>query len=199
MKSHTTILSIVFGFLLINLFVDSDIIVYFLLLIMAGSLFSQKFSNFIERIWNKIAVILSYIVPNILLTLVFYFVLTPLAFLARLSNSKTDYITNNTSDSVFRGSNREYGKSFFEKPWWKFWIIRISEICEIQCFFLQPVRLFLNSLFLVNSLWYFRKGELTNPELTNLPAFIIGSVYTPLSLFPNSVLTISFFPQNTLI
>ncbi len=84
---------------------------------MAGSLFSEKFSNFIENIWNRIALILSYIVPNILLILVFYCILTPLALLAKLFKSETDYITDNNTDSNFKNSKREFNKQFFEKTW----------------------------------------------------------------------------------
>jgi len=117
LQSHTTILSIVFGFLIINYFLNSEIINYALLILIAGSLFSEKFSNFIERIWNKIALILSYIVPNILLTIVFYFILTPLALLAKFFKSETDYITDNNNSSNFRSNKRDFNKQFFEKTW----------------------------------------------------------------------------------
>ncbi len=84
---------------------------------MAGSLFSKKFSDFIEKIWHRIALILSYIVPNILLILVFYAILTPLALLAKLFKSETDYITANNAESNFKNSKREFNKQFFEKTW----------------------------------------------------------------------------------
>lgn len=117
LQSHTAILSIVFGFLIINFFVKSEIITYSLLILIAGSLFSEKFSNFIENIWNRLAIILSYIVPNILLILVFYCILSPLALLAKLFKSETDYLTENKTPSTFRNSNREFNKQFFEKTW----------------------------------------------------------------------------------
>lgn len=117
LQSHTAILSIVFGFLIINFFLESEIITYSLLILIAGSLFSEKFSDFIEIIWNRIALILSYIVPNILLILVFYCVLTPLALLAKLFKSETDYLTKNKTTSNFRNSTREFNKQFFEKTW----------------------------------------------------------------------------------
>jgi len=103
--------------MVINLFINTEVITYSLLFLMAGSLFSEKFSNFIENIWNRIALILSYIVPNILLILVFYCILTPLALLAKLFKSETDYITDNNTDSNFKNSKREFNKQFFEKTW----------------------------------------------------------------------------------
>jgi len=117
LQSHTTILSIAFGFLVINLFLNSELMNYCLLILIAGSLFSEKFSNFIEIIWNKIALLLSYFVPNILLTFVFYCVLTPLALLAKLFKSETDYITTDSKISNFRDSKRDFNKSFFERTW----------------------------------------------------------------------------------
>lgn len=117
MKSHTTILSIVFGFLIINLFVESDLLHYSLIALILGSLFSEKFSNLIERLWNGLALILSYIVPNILLSIVFYLILTPLAFLAKIFKSDSDYVLDNNLDSVFKDSHKIFEKSSFEKTW----------------------------------------------------------------------------------
>jgi cytochrome c oxidase subunit IV len=117
LQSHTTILSITFGFLVINFFLNSEILNYSLLILIAGSLFSEKFSDFIEMIWNKIALILSYFVPNILLTFVFYCILTPLALMAKFFKSESDYITNNNNLSNFRISKRDFNKQFFEKTW----------------------------------------------------------------------------------
>ena len=116
-KSHTTILSIVFGFLIINIFVGSPIITYVLIALMGGSLISEKFSMFIEKAWNGLALILSYIVPNILLSAVYFLVLTPLSFLAKIFNSQTDYNLKNNATSVFKKSNRTFDKKSFERAW----------------------------------------------------------------------------------
>jgi hypothetical protein len=117
MKSHTTILSIVFGFFVINLFLNAVIINYCLAGLMAVSLISETISNLIEKFWNGLAQLLSYIVPNILLTLLFFLLLTPLALLAKLFNSKSDYLSKNRDGSLFRISNKSFSKSSFEKAW----------------------------------------------------------------------------------
>jgi len=117
MKSHTTILSIVFGFFVINLFVNSYIIDYCLVAVMGVSLFSESISDLIEKLWNGLAKILGYIVPTILLTIVFFLILTPLALLAKLFKSKSDYILKNRNGSIFKESNKTFSKSSFEKAW----------------------------------------------------------------------------------
>lgn len=116
-KSHTTILSIVFGFVIINLFIGSPIITYALIAIMAASLISKNLSDFIEKLWNGLALVLSYIVPNILLTIVFYLVLTPLSFLAKIFKSDSDYILRNNTESLFKDSQKTFDKKSFERAW----------------------------------------------------------------------------------
>ena len=84
---------------------------------MAGSLFSQSFSDFIERLWNGLAKVLSYIVPTILLSLVFYLILTPLALLSRIFSGNSDYLLKNPTVSVFKSTNKSFRKDSFERAW----------------------------------------------------------------------------------
>tara|TARA_A100001015_G_scaffold198701_1_gene221747 strand:- start:2814 stop:3167 length:354 start_codon:yes stop_codon:yes gene_type:complete len=117
MKSHSTVLAIVFGFLLINLFVDSELLIYSLIFISGLAILSQTFSNFIEKVWFGLALILSKIVPNILLSFIFYFLLTPLALLAKIFNAETDFKSKNNSDSFFVEVNKTFSKESFKKGW----------------------------------------------------------------------------------
>jgi hypothetical protein len=117
MKSHSTILAIVFGFLLINIFLDSKSLIYILLIISGLSLFSSSFSLTVEKLWFFIALILSKIIPNVLLTIIFFLLLTPLAFLSKLFNAQTDFQSKNLSRSVFVESNKKFSKKSYEKAW----------------------------------------------------------------------------------
>ncbi len=117
MKSHSTILAIVFGFMIINYFLKSSIIDVVIIIVSGLSLLFEKFSIIIEKTWFKINWIVSLIVPNIILSLVFYLFLTPISILSKLFKYKNDYKTKNTSDSNFIISNRNYKKNSFEKPW----------------------------------------------------------------------------------
>lgn len=117
MKSHTTLLAIIFGFLSIHFFYESKIILYFLILISGLSLISKMFSDWIEKIWNFISKVLSYIVPNIVLSLIFFMLLVPLSFLSKIFKSKTEYNIKNNSDTNFINSDKVYSKKFFERAW----------------------------------------------------------------------------------
>jgi hypothetical protein len=116
-NSYLTILSIVFGFLIINLFVNSDYLNYFIIIISGLALLSTAISENIELIWMKIGVILSKIIPNILLISIFFFVLTPLSFLSKIFKSKTLYNNTNDLNSYFVKITKRFDKKSFEKAW----------------------------------------------------------------------------------
>lgn len=117
MKSHSTILSIVFGFLFLNLFFESNYILYFLIIISGASIFSNKVSDKIEQVWFFLALILSKIVPNILLILIFFLLLTPLAFLSKIFKAQTDFKKVNDSNTMFVEVNKTFSKRSYERSW----------------------------------------------------------------------------------
>jgi len=79
------------------------------------------FSNYlaikIDFLWMRLSWIMSFIVPNILLSVVFFFVLTPLAFLSKLFGKKNQLNLKNINTSLFKDSNKNFDKSSFEHPW----------------------------------------------------------------------------------
>ena len=117
MNSHTAILSIVFGFLLLNIFINSVYIHYSIIFISAICLISTKISSIIEIYWLKLSLILSKIFPNILLAVVYIFLLTPLSFLSKIFNAKTEFKTINQTKSLFRNSDRYINKNSFNRGW----------------------------------------------------------------------------------
>ncbi len=78
---------------------------------------SKKISDLIEKLWFFISKILSFIVPNILLSIVFFLILTPLSIISKIFKSKTDYISKNPSKSTFINSYKKYDKKSFERAW----------------------------------------------------------------------------------
>lgn len=117
MKSHSTVLSIVFGFLVINIFLNSSVLLYSLIIISGLSILSTPFSNIIEKIWFSIALILSKIVPNVLLSIIFYFLLTPLAFMSKIFKAQNDFNIKNNSSSFFINVDKEFCKDSFRRGW----------------------------------------------------------------------------------
>ena len=80
-------------------------------------LISSFIAKQIDYLWMKLAWILSLIVPNIILSIIFYFLLTPIAFLSRLFGEKDPLNLKNKSDSLFKDYNKDFDKPSFEKPW----------------------------------------------------------------------------------
>ncbi|MDR1783963.1 MAG: hypothetical protein LBR13_06870 [Dysgonamonadaceae bacterium] len=70
----------------------------------------------IDWLWMKLAALLGLIIPNILLSLVFYLFLTPIAWLSRLGK-KDPLMLKNKHTSLFKDHGREFDKASFEKTW----------------------------------------------------------------------------------
>ncbi len=80
-------------------------------------LLSSYIAKQIDFLWMKLAWVLSLIVPNILLSVIFYLLLTPIALLSRLFGEKNQLNLKNKTDSLFKDYNKEFDKPSFEKPW----------------------------------------------------------------------------------
>jgi predicted ferric reductase len=80
-------------------------------------LLSSFIAKQIDYLWMKLAWVLSLIVPNILLSLIFYLLLTPIALLSRVFGEKNQLNLKNKTDSLFKDYNKVFDKPSFEKPW----------------------------------------------------------------------------------
>ena len=88
------------------------------LLITATSLgligaFSKSLSEKIEFLCMKLAQVLSYIVPNILLSSIFYLFLFPISLMSKIGG-KDPLSLRNDKDSVFKDGTIEFTKESFE-------------------------------------------------------------------------------------
>lgn len=119
MKSNPnlTLLSLVFALLAFFLFLDNDYLIYLCILLSGVGIFFPQASKFIEKIWFKITLVFSKFMPNALLTIIFYFVLTPLALLRNLTKNKKNEKLNSKRASFFKTINKKYEKESFEKTW----------------------------------------------------------------------------------
>lgn len=78
---------------------------------------SEKISKLIDFLWMKLAKVLSYVIPNILLSLVFYLFLFPLSVLSKIFG-KGNYINlKNRNTSLWNTYNKTINKDYFEKTW----------------------------------------------------------------------------------
>lgn len=112
-----TVLTIVFGLLFFNYFLDDEIIFYACLLLSGIGVLSNTLSIIIEKVWFKVSYLLSQIMPNVLLSLIFFLILTPIALLSNLFASQTNFKSTNNQKTTFITQNKSFDKYSFEKAW----------------------------------------------------------------------------------
>jgi hypothetical protein len=116
-EKYKTILIIVIGMLAIHIITKYNWALYTALIVGLSGAFSEFLAGIINTVWLKIGMLLSYIVPNIILTIVFYVFLTPIAFLSRIFGEKNQLNLKNTEKSIFKVRNTLYSIESFENPW----------------------------------------------------------------------------------
>jgi hypothetical protein len=82
-----------------------------------GGFLSSYLAEKIDYVWMQLARILGLIIPNILLSAIFYLFLTPLAWLSRMAGNRNPLTLKNTGKTMFKEHNRVFDKTSFEKPW----------------------------------------------------------------------------------
>jgi uncharacterized membrane protein len=104
------------GFLLIGMALHQKWALYTSLGVGVVSIASPYLSQKIEWGWNKLSFLLGYIVPNILLSVVFFLFLLPISLFSKLF-SKDKLMLSNKYNTYFLDVNKEMDKQSFEKTW----------------------------------------------------------------------------------
>lgn len=112
-----TILAIAMGFLAVFLIFSWKWAAWVSLAVGLTGLLSPFLSQKIVFIWTKLGFILSLIVPNVLLSIVFYLFLFPLAALSKLFGNKDPLVLKNRPGSMYADVNKSFNQDSFEKPW----------------------------------------------------------------------------------
>lgn len=90
---------------------------YIALLLSAGGFISQSFVALVDKGWMKLAWVLGQIVPRILLSAIFYFILTPLGIFSRWIGDKDTMQLKKPNRSLFKESASVLDKESFKKMW----------------------------------------------------------------------------------
>lgn len=116
-NSYSSVLTLVLACVLV--FIVSQEIRWLYVGIALGipSIFSRFVANKIDFIWMKLSFVLGKIVPNIILIVVYFTCLIPIAFLHRLIANNDELKLKNKDNSLFVNVSEKYDKSYFEKPW----------------------------------------------------------------------------------
>lgn len=119
MKSNPakTVLTISIGFLFVYLFGKFNWALWVSFIVGIIGVFSDYFSLIIEKIWMKLAFVLSKIVPNIVLGVIFFGLLLPISLLSKVFRKQDVLKLKNSSDSVYTLKPGAYDKAHFENMW----------------------------------------------------------------------------------
>jgi predicted ferric reductase len=112
-----TVLVIVMGMLVVHFFTKWKWAIPISLVIGILGLSSSYLAEKIDYLWMKLAAFLGLIMPNVLLSIIFYLFLTPIALLSRIFGEKNQLSLKNTSSSLFKDHNKKFDKASFEKMW----------------------------------------------------------------------------------
>lgn len=111
-----SVIAITVGLLFLYVTTHSRIFLYGSLTIGLLGIISSYFAEKIHFFWMKLATVLGLIVPTFLLIIIFYFVLTPLSFLAKWTSKEPPLVLKN-SNSTFTSISTRFDATFFEKTW----------------------------------------------------------------------------------
>ena len=117
MNNYKSTLTIVIGFILLSNYFHSKTLLILAITIGIVSVFSEKANDKIIWAWNKLAEFLGLIMPNVLLTLVFYLFLTPLALLNKINRKKNPLQLKNITNSTFISQRKQFSPESLEKIW----------------------------------------------------------------------------------
>lgn len=113
----STVLIITLGIAIIFLKYRIDWILYLSIGIGVLGFLSSTFAKVLERLWFKLAAVLSKIVPTILLSILFYFFLFPLALLSRVFGAKNNLLLKKPKLGSWKTSERNFDTGYFERMW----------------------------------------------------------------------------------
>jgi len=115
-KNLETMLTISVGFIVLFFVFEQKWLLYVALGVGLSGMFSDFLSSKISWAWFKLAELLGMIVPKILLSLVFYLFLFPIALLSRIGN-KDPMKLRKGYQSYYTDRTTEFKKQDFEKTW----------------------------------------------------------------------------------
>jgi hypothetical protein len=116
-RDYRTILVIVSALLIIFLLTKTTWLLYIIVGVVTISAISVKAAEYIVLVWSAIGSGLKLVVPKIILALIFYFFLFPIALLSRVFGQKDPLMLKNKHTTLFRVTDKTFDKASFERPW----------------------------------------------------------------------------------
>ncbi len=111
-----TTLTICVGFLILFLILDSIVFLHISLILGLIGITSNFLSRKIEIVWFKFGQLLGYILPNVVLSIIFYFLLVPISFIAKFFKKEDLLKLNQNYDSTFIKVSKKFDADSFKRP-----------------------------------------------------------------------------------
>lgn len=115
-KGLETIIVLALVLLIAYLKFEVNWLIYLAASLLAISFISQKLTKFIGKIWFSFSHYLGLLMNQIIMFLIFYFILTPISFLQRLLGNN-QILKKENGNSHFHKRNHLYTHDDIEKPW----------------------------------------------------------------------------------
>ena len=112
-----TVLTITVGFLIVYLITSWSWAIITSVIVGILGLFSGRIAGVINSLWMKLTLVLSYIIPNVIMALIYYVILVPIALLSRIVNRDDDMQLKNSGESTYVDINRKIDATSLEKMW----------------------------------------------------------------------------------
>ena len=112
-----SILAISLGLIIAFLSSKIWLLLWIALTVIAIGVLSQRISLLIHQSWMFLAKLLSAIVPKILLTIIYFLILSPLAILKKAMSKADPLSLKDNSNSLFKDHVQTYDPKSFENPW----------------------------------------------------------------------------------
>ena len=113
-----TINVLALAFLLGYLVLSIKWLLWMALLLSLGNAFESRVTAWIAEYWMKFAAVIGNFNSKIILSIMFFIILTPIAFVYRfLNRDLVDHFRANKRQSYFDDINKPFAKSDFEKLW----------------------------------------------------------------------------------
>jgi hypothetical protein len=111
-----TILTICVGFMMMFIILKSVVFLYTSLTLGLIGITSKFISEKIEKGWFKIGELLGYIVPNIILSVIFYLILFPISIIAKIFKKDDLLKLKNNKETTFIEVDKKFDPDYFKKP-----------------------------------------------------------------------------------
>lgn len=112
-----TAITIVAGLLIVHFLAKNNGFLYVAMAISVLTAFSARIAVFIEKIWFKVAELLGSIIPKIMLSIIFFLFLTPIAVFRKIVSRDNLLQLKKGQNSLWIERKKHFSPLDMDKPW----------------------------------------------------------------------------------